>query len=78
LLLENVMPLDIEHPALEKHYSVDDICTLWGLSDKTVKKLFGDEKGVLRFGRPGSSTRRGHETLRVPESVLLRVHSRLR
>ncbi len=68
----------IEHPALEKHYSLEEICTLWGLSDKTVKKLFADEKGVLRIGRPGTSTRRGHETLRVPESVLLRVHSRLR
>jgi hypothetical protein len=73
------MPVDtLDHPALERHYSVEEIRALWGLSDKTVKKLFADEKGVMRFGRPGSSTRRGHETLRVPESVLLRVHSRLR
>jgi hypothetical protein len=69
---------DIEHPALEKHYSIEEVRALWGLSDKTVKKLFREEKGVLRFGRPGSSTRRAHETLRIPQSVLLRVHSRLR
>jgi AraC-like DNA-binding protein len=67
-----------QHPALEKHYSIEEVRALWGLSDKTVKKLFREEKGVLRFGRPGSSTRRAHETLRIPESVLLRVHSRLR
>jgi hypothetical protein len=66
------------HPALEKHYSVEDVCKLWGFSDKTVKKIFMDEQGVLRIGRPSSSTRRGYETLRIPESVLLRVHARLR
>ncbi len=68
----------MDNPALEKHYSIDEVSVLWNLSDKTVKKLFREEKGVLRFGHPGSSTRRAHETLRIPESVLLRVHSRLR
>ena len=67
----------LAHPALEKHYSVEEICKLWGFSDKTVKKIFAAERGVLRIGRQGSSTRRGYETLRIPESVLLRVHARL-
>jgi hypothetical protein len=49
----------LAHPALEKHYSVEDVCKLWGFSDKTVKKIFADEQGVLRIGRPGSSTPAG-------------------
>jgi hypothetical protein len=43
-------------PALERHYSIGDVCRMWGLSDKTVKKIFADEAGVMRLGRPGSSS----------------------
>jgi hypothetical protein len=38
----NDMPL--VHPALEKHCSVEEVCKLWGFSDKTVKKIFAEER----------------------------------
>jgi hypothetical protein len=67
-----------EHPALEKHYSIDEVAALWRLSRQTVRRVFDGEAGVLRYGRGDSSRRRGYQTLRIPESVLVRVHGRLR
>lgn len=69
--------------ALEHHYSVAQIAELWGLGETKVRELFRTEPGVLRSA-PLSSLRlrKGQDagrrvTLRIPESVLLRVHARL-
>jgi len=64
--------------ALERHYCAQEIGEMWQLSPSTIIRLFRDEPGVLKFGilRP----RRGHRnytTLRIPESVVQRVHRRL-
>lgn len=64
--------------ALERHYSAQEIGEMWHLSSSTIIRLFRDEPGVLKFGtlRP----RRGHRnymTLRIPESVVQRVHRQL-
>ncbi len=63
--------------ALEKHYSVQEISDKWKLSPDTIRKLFHDEQGVVRIGRPESRFKRQYFILRVPESVLLRVHARI-
>lgn len=49
---------------------------LWGISEKTVRNLFEGEEGVLRWGRPETLRKRGYYNLRIPESVLIRVHHR--
>jgi hypothetical protein len=36
--------------ALEKHYSVYELSQLWGLSEKTIRRLFTDEPGVVKLG----------------------------
>ena len=61
----------------ERHYSVDDLSGLWGMSDDFVRRLFLEEPGVVVFChyRPG---RRVYRTLRIPEYVALRVHNRMR
>ena len=61
----------------ERHFSVDELSALWGMSDDFVRRLFLREEGVVIFfrHRPG---RRVYRTLRIPESVALRVHTRLR
>lgn len=64
--------------AMERHYSLEQIGELWGLSTRTVRKMFENEPGIIVFGNTGSLKRRRYLTLRVPESVLLRVHRRLR
>jgi hypothetical protein len=66
------------NPALERHYSILEIATTWGLSKQTVTKYFADEPGVLKHGSPPSKKRRTYTTLRVPESVMIRVHTRLK
>lgn len=60
----------------EPHYTVDEIATAWKLSRDTVRKIFEKEPGVLVFGSERSRRKRGYHTLRVPESVMERVHRR--
>jgi hypothetical protein len=61
----------------ERHYSVDDLASAWGMSDDFVRRLFLHEPGVVVFftHRPGKRT---YRTVRIPESVAQRVHRRLR
>ena len=61
-------------PALERHYSVAEVAKMWALSEKTVRRMFEDEDGVLNWGSPETRRKRGYRTLRIPESVLHRVH----
>jgi AraC-like DNA-binding protein len=66
------------HPALERHYTLLQVAELWGWSDETVRRVFRDEPGVLRTALPSLRTRkRQNFALRIPESVLVRVHERL-
>jgi hypothetical protein len=65
--------------ATERHYSVAEVAEMWQLSPNAVRKLFQNEPGVLALGepRPKYGRRRGYVTLRIPQSVLDRVHRRL-
>ena len=64
--------------ALERHYTVQEIAKLWQLSQDTVRKIFTEVPGVLKVGHGERLRRRGYFTIRVPESVLQQVHSKLR
>jgi transcriptional antiterminator len=64
--------------ATEKHYSPADIAQQWGISERTVGRMFANEEGVLEWGRDETLHKRGYKTIRIPESVLLRVHRKLR
>jgi MarR-like DNA-binding transcriptional regulator SgrR of sgrS sRNA len=59
---------------LERHYSVGEIAEIWGLSEKIIRRMFEDEEGVLKWGSTETRRKRGYITLRIPESVMLRVH----
>lgn len=64
--------------ALERHYSVPEIAEMWGLSPQTVREMFRNEPGVLQTKlRTLRSGKRQNVAFRIPETVLLRVHSRL-
>jgi hypothetical protein len=63
--------------ALEKHYSVPELAKLWELSERTIRRIFSGEPGVLQLIHEESRFKRGYSTLRVPESVVQRVHRRL-
>lgn len=64
--------------ALERHYSVPEIAELWSMSEKSVRRLFAGEGGVLEWGATETLRKRGYRNLRIPESVLIRVHQRRR
>lgn len=62
---------------LERHFSANEIAELWGLSRDTIVALFEGEAGVLVLGCEGSRKARRYRTLRIPQSVMERVHMRL-
>lgn len=61
----------------EKHFTPADLAKVWGVSAETIRALFRHEPGVLKIGKDGTRLRRGYKTLRIPESVAQRVHTRL-
>jgi hypothetical protein len=64
-------------PANERHYTIAEIAERWGISAETARNTFRNEPGVLRSERPGTRVKPSYCTLRVPESVLARVYTRL-
>jgi len=71
-----VQSISQESLALERHYTVLEIAEMWSLSEKTVRRMFEQEEGVLQWGSPETRRKRGYITLRIPESVLIRVHQK--
>jgi hypothetical protein len=63
--------------AFEKHYRVQELARIWGLSTKTVRRLFAKEPDVIRVANDLTGKRQ-YATLLIPESVASRVHERLR
>jgi hypothetical protein len=61
----------------EKHYTAAEIAKLWNVSVDLARNTFTGEPGVLKWQRPATKTKRAYSLLRVPESILVRVHRRL-
>lgn len=67
----------IEETAFEPHYTPKQLADLWRLDESTIRRLFHDEPGVLKYGNSYlRSGRREYVTLRIPESVARRVYAR--
>ncbi|MGC1417495.1 MAG: hypothetical protein WA817_19560 [Candidatus Acidiferrum sp.] len=62
---------------IERHYAVTEIAEMWNLSPDKVRELFENEPGVLVLGERSPRHKRRYVTLRIPRSVLERVHYRL-
>ena len=77
-LQSGTMPDDPIPKALDRHYTVAQVAEMWGLSDDKVRQVFRAEPGVLQAKVPTIRARkRQNVTLRIPESVLIRVHARM-
>ena len=61
----------------ERHFTAAQIGEMWTLSTDVVRKLFEREPGVLVIGDDSRRGKRGYRTLRIPQSVVERVHRRL-
>jgi hypothetical protein len=64
--------------AQERHFDVAEIAALWNLSQDKVRRMFENEANVMVIQEEISKHRsRRYRTLRIPESVMTRVHRRL-
>jgi len=64
--------------ALEKHYSTLDVAKLWNTSPDLIRKIFRDRPGVLKIGSAERLNKRVYLSIRIPESLLQKVHAELR
>jgi len=62
---------------LEKHYTVLELSSLWGFSDRTIRRLFDTEPGVIKIDRPETRRKRRYTSIRIPAAVAQRVYKRL-
>ena len=70
-------PAESQERFAERHYTVAEVATMWQLSADLVRRLFIKEPGVLVIGDEASPVTRRYRTLRIPESVVKRVHRKL-
>lgn len=64
--------------ATEPHYSIAEVATMWGLSVSTIRRIIDRQPGLVIIGNAGDGGTRRRTTVRIPESVLSRIHARLR
>ncbi len=62
---------------VERHYAVIEVAEMWNLSPDKVREIFEHEPGVLVIGDRNPRYKRRYLTLRIPQTVLQRVHGRL-
>jgi hypothetical protein len=63
-----------DHPAFGRHYRIAQLAQMWNLGRETVRLLVKDEQGVIKVRRGRKKT---HTIYSVPESVAVRIHTRL-
>jgi hypothetical protein len=62
----------------EKHYTPIEVAEILSLHPKLIRDMFRKEPGVISIGTSKSTARkRAYATLRIPQSVLDRVHRRM-
>ena len=62
--------------AFEIHYTPEELAKLWKLDPSTIRRMFRDEVGVMKYSSTGTNDgRREYFTLRIPESVARRVYA---
>ena len=47
--------MGVQETAFERHYTVDELAELWGMSDDFVRRLFLNEPGVVVFFKTGQA-----------------------
>ena len=62
---------------IEKHYRIKELKPIIGLSDRSLRRLFDNEPGVVVLPHETCRNKRKYETMLIPESIVRRVLSRL-
>ena len=58
----------------EKHFTIAEVCKLWGIGRESLRKIVATERNVVRI-RLGSKKKNVHYL--IPASTLERIHTRL-
>ncbi len=58
--------------AVEQHFTPAQVAQQWGVSTRTVRRLFANTPGVLKLGTKGK-----HVSLRIPGRLLKAYHTKL-
>jgi hypothetical protein len=61
----------------EKHFTCRQIGLDWGMHAETVRPLFEKLPGVLKIVHKATRTKRGYVSLRIPQTIVDRVHAQL-
>ena len=64
--------------AMERHFAPQEVAELWNVSCNTARRIFRNEPGVIEFGSDETRWSRKRKVMRIPASVVARVHGRLR
>jgi hypothetical protein len=67
----------ITNTPVEREYTVEEVSSLWSLHVRTVRRLFENEPGVVLVKYPSILPKRKFIALRIPESALVNVYTRL-
>ena len=62
---------------IERHFTAGEVAEIWQFDVETIRRLFENEPGVMVLQAPPKKNRRQYRTIRIPQTVLDRVHKRL-
>lgn len=63
--------------AFERHFTVPEVSAMWNLGVDVVRRLFENDPDVIKIGHDEILHKRRYITLKIPESVVRRVHRRI-
>jgi hypothetical protein len=67
----------VSEMAFARHFTAMELAEIWKLDETTIRRIFLDEPGVLKIGKSNRRDgKRDYVTLRIPESVALRVYQK--
>jgi len=66
----------IANRMFERHFTPRELGKIWGFSEDTIQRWAEEEEGVLKCGSEGGRGKRRKITLRVPESVAVRIYDK--
>ncbi len=62
--------------SFERHFTPKQLAEVWLFHESTIRRMFLDEPGVLKYHTARRNGRREYVTLRIPESVARRVYAK--
>jgi hypothetical protein len=62
--------------AFERHYTAQEIAEIWHVHANTIRRIFRGQPGVIEIGSDETRYGRRYKIMRIPESVVLKLHGK--